>query len=58
MEEDVAIHFDELERETEAAFLVAIDGKKYWLPKSQVRMYEKPKKAYIPEWLALQKGLI
>lgn len=56
--DDVGIDFDEILRETEAAFEIAIDGEKYWLPKSQVRMYEKTKKVFVPEWLANKKGLI
>ena len=58
MSDDIAIDFDELEQETEAAFLVVIDDEKIWLPKSQVRMYPKGKKVFVPEWLAQSKGLI
>lgn len=56
--DDCVIKFDELDRETEAAYLIVIDDEKIWLPKSQARIYEKSKKIYIPEWLALEKGLI
>lgn len=58
MMDDVKIDFDELSKETEAAFLIVIDDEKIWLPKSQVRVYPKAKTAYVPEWLALEKGLI
>ena len=56
--DDIGIDFDELERETEAAYLITIDGEKIWLPKTQVRIYEKNKKVFLPEWLALKKELI
>ena len=55
---DITIDFDELEKETGAAFLIVINDEKIWLPKSQVRIYEKKKKIYLPEWLAQEKDLI
>lgn len=58
MESDVRIDFDEILEETEAAFKIVIDSEKIWLPKSQIKIYEKGKKIYLPEWLALKKGLI
>lgn len=58
MSEDVSVNFDKLEKDTESAFLITIDGEQIWIPKSQARMYDKVNKVYIPEWLALKKGLI
>jgi hypothetical protein len=58
MGDDVKIDFDELSKETEAAYLIVINNEKIWIPKSQVRVYQKAKTAYVPEWLALEKGLI
>ena len=51
-------------RETPDAYLCAIgDGfdpgdKEFWLPKSHTDMGEDQTFALIPEWLALEKGLI
>ena len=58
MSDDVGIEYDELEKETESAFLITIDSEKIWIPKSQARHYDANKKIYIPEWLANKKGLI
>lgn len=55
---DVGVKYDELEKETESAFLITIDGENIWIPKSQSRLYDVNKKIYIPEWLAFKKGLI
>ena len=58
MSDDVGIEFDDIEKETDAALMIVIGDEKIWLPKSQVRLYEKKKKVYLPEWLAQSKGLI
>jgi len=58
MDDYIRVEFDELEKETESAFLIAIDSEQIWIPKSQSRIYYKKKCVYIPEWLALEKGLI
>lgn len=58
-DDGVWVDFDDISRETEAALEIAIDGKRHWLPKSQVLMlFEKTKKVKIPEWLANKRGLI
>jgi len=57
-DERVSIDFDEISRETEAAFEIVIDDEKHWLPKSQILMFERTKKVSMPEWLAYKKGLI
>ena len=55
---DTRIEFDKLEKETDDAYLIVIDDEQIWLPKSQVRMYPNTEKVYVPDWLALKKGLI
>lgn len=57
MSEDVSIVFDEIEERGEA-YLVTIDGKEYYLPQSQCRVYPKRNKLYAPEWLLNKEGLI
>lgn len=55
---DLDINYDELVTETEAAWLLSIDGREVWLPKSQCRIYEKTKVIYVPEWLATERDLV
>ena len=55
---DIRVKFDKLEKETDEAYLIIICDEKIWLPKSEVRMYPKGRKVYVPQWLALKKGLI
>lgn len=51
--------------ETPHAYLLAFDGDKVWIPKSQILNFEEEINKYgeqffeveIPEWLALEKGL-
>jgi len=50
--------FDDVEYETEKAYLLNIDGEKYWIPKSQVEdLDEELKIITLPEWLINEKGL-
>lgn len=45
--------------ETEKAILIDHRGEeRTWLPKSQVEVDTEGKKVTMPEWLALEKGLI
>jgi hypothetical protein len=59
----VHIDVDRIEQETDAAFLLDIDGEEIWVPKSQVadaRDYVKGDENVsmsITEWIARQKGL-
>jgi len=54
-----------IEKETEKAFLVVVDGEKIWLPKSQVVADESDPleegseevDIAITEWIAREKGL-
>lgn len=48
-------------KESEKAYLVSDGDYEVWIPKSQARLiYEKgiPTKIELPEWLAMEKGLI
>lgn len=45
-----------LRHQTAAAYLVEIDGEKYWVPKSQCEYDDGV--LTIPEWLANDKGMI
>ena len=55
--DDVTIDFDELKHETDSAVLVEIDGEDIWIPKSQITTMS-DFDLDIPEWLAIEKGLI
>lgn len=56
--DDFSFIYDDIERETDAAYLLVFGDQKIWLPKSQIRVYEKNKKVFVPEWLAIEKGLL
>lgn len=56
--DDVDLVFDEIVKETELAIKFKFDKKEVWLPKSEIRVYPKTKKIYLPEWLANKNGLI
>ncbi len=48
----------ELQAETEKAYLLFDGTTKIWLPKSQVEWNDETKTMTMPEWMALEKGLI
>ena len=52
------IEFDSIYRETYKAWWIVVDSKRYWLPKSQVTMFENKGVVYMAEWLATDKELI
>jgi hypothetical protein len=54
----IDISFDEIQAETEKAWRIIIDDEGYWLPKSQVEMYEDDLVVVVPEWLAIEKNLV
>lgn len=59
----VEVGFDEVVRDSdsELAVLFDIGGEKVWIPRSQLRdgVYDEGDLTFeIPEWLALEKGLI
>lgn len=53
-----SIEFDSKVRETELAVLLDIDGEEIWFPKSQIDMRSWSNIVEIPEWLAIEKGLL
>lgn len=59
----VTIMVDEILRETDAAFLLEIDGDEFWIPKSQVanpsdyEMGDKECSMSVTEFIAREKGL-
>lgn len=59
----VHLDVDRIVRETDAAFLIEIDGERHWIPKSQVsgsdRLSEGDEDVTVSvtEWIADQKGL-
>lgn len=54
----VDLEVDILKYETPRAYLLIIDGKEVWLPKSQVAYSDDDKKITLPEWLAIEKELV
>jgi hypothetical protein len=48
----------ELRHETENAYRFYDGGKTVWIPKSQAEWRETDKTMQLPEWLALERGLI
>ncbi|MHC4310923.1 MAG: hypothetical protein ACYSW3_00445 [Planctomycetota bacterium] len=52
-----AITYEELLRETDGAYLLRIDGKDHWFPKTQCRVEESHQLVEIPIWLAISRGL-
>ena len=54
----VEVKFDELIEERGASICILIEGKKLWLPKSQVDFRRWSSIVEVPEWLAREKGLI
>jgi len=57
-EQYVEIYFDEITHETDEAYLFRVDeDEEVWLPKSQVEITESDI-VEMPEWLAIEKGLI
>ena len=53
----VRLEVEEVEAETEKAWLVWIDGIKVWLPKSACEYDDDTEMMYLPAWLAKTKGL-
>lgn len=49
---------EEMEHETDKAWLLVIDGDKYWLPKSACEYDGANGTVYVPEWLAKKKNLM
>lgn len=53
------IDFDEIKHQTDNAWLLIIDKKEVWFPKS-ICQIDDPKENIIcvPEWMAIEKGLV
>lgn len=56
-DDPVTIKVDTMVRETERAWLFAIDGDEVWIAKSQGVLDEANSEVTVPEWLADEKGL-
>lgn len=57
--EMVEVFVERLVRETSAAWLVeTADGEEVWLPKSQVELDDGESVVRVPEWLAIEEGLV
>lgn len=52
------IAFDELITETDGAWLIEVDGKRHWLPKSECEIDEKRNIMEGPEWLFEKRDLL
>ena len=55
---NVEVHFDRVVRKTDLAICIEIEGKKFWLPLSQIDYKEWSNFVEVPVWLATQKGLV
>lgn len=54
----VEIDFDDVEKRTDGAWLVKIDQREVWLPRSLCEVDEFMNVATVPTWLARKEGLI
>jgi hypothetical protein len=55
----VRIDFDKIIHQTDESYLLEICEEEFWLPKSQIKeMKEDEKFVILPEWLAMNNGLI
>jgi hypothetical protein len=50
--------FDEIIKETPDAWLLDMGDEKVWFPKSQCELDEDEQIIDVPEWLAIEKGLV
>jgi hypothetical protein len=57
--EEVSVEIDAWLKETEKAYLVVVDGRETWVPKSLTRIDSSDKGSCVvmPKWLAVKKGL-
>ena len=59
--EEMFEFFAEVKWETDAAYLFSDGGNEFWCPKSQILEMERSGDGYdvkIPEWLAIEKGIV
>lgn len=57
-DEELTFSYDEFIRETSSAWLLSIDNEEIWLPKSQCEIDRQDETIYVPEWLAIEEGLV
>lgn len=55
---DINYDFIKIDDAWRKAVLFAIDGEDVWLPRSQIEISEEDKQVTLPEWLAVEKGLV
>jgi hypothetical protein len=55
--ERLRIEYEEIEEETDKAWLLLVEEDSVWLPKSQCSIDEDRNLIYVPVWLAEQKEL-
>ncbi len=55
--ETYTIQCERIEDETNKAYLVIIENKEYWFPKSQVELDIETLELKVPMWLIEEKGL-
>lgn len=59
MSRTVELYYHGITREAEKALLVAFDNSEAWIPFSQIIEDDKNnQRMTIPEWLAIEKGLV
>jgi hypothetical protein len=56
--EPIDLDFDDVEFETEEAWLLVIGNLLKWLPKNQCSLDRDEKTVAVPEWLAIREGLV
>lgn len=52
------VEYEDIVSETQRGILFQIDGKRHWLPRSQIEVDTDAKQVTMPEWLAIEKGLV
>ena len=55
---NATVEFDEIEHETDEAVKFSIEERSVWLPKSEIEFDIDERTIELPEWLAMDKGLI
>lgn len=59
MSDMVDVYFDEVITQTDLAWrILTDDDEQVWLPKSECELDEDDCLAQVPEWLAIEKGLV
>ncbi len=59
----VEIEIDYVKHDTDNAMLIVVEDKEYWIPKSKIEDQSQDDNdvitgIFIPEWLAIEKGLV